>query len=76
MQNDTGSSEGVSRCRFRYLSCNDIPANTLFDFGDDYSFISQKFGKRLELSIDKLDNALVVKVASGNSYLLGMIGLV
>ena len=44
---------------------NGLPANILFDSGANYYFISHKFGGRLALLVDKLDNALVVEVASG-----------
>ena len=44
---------------------NEFPANILFDFGVNYSFISHKFGRRQALPADKLDNALIVEVASG-----------
>ena len=44
---------------------NGLAANTLFDSGANYSFISHKFGGRLALPIEKLDNALVVEVSSG-----------
>lgn len=44
---------------------NVFPTNILFDSGANYSFMSHKFGGRLALLVDKLDNALVVKVVSG-----------
>ena len=44
---------------------NRLPANVLFDSGANYPFISHKFGGRLALPVDTLDNDLVVEVASG-----------
>ena len=43
---------------------NGLPTNILFDFGENYSFISHKFGERLTLPIDNVDNAIVVEVGS------------
>ena len=44
---------------------NELPAQILFDFGANYSFISHEFGRKPALPIDRLDNALLVEVASG-----------
>lgn len=44
---------------------NGLPANILFDSGANYSFVSHKFGGKLALPVEKLDNALIVEVASG-----------
>ncbi|XP_052622334.1 uncharacterized protein LOC128127699 [Lactuca sativa] len=52
----------VASCTFLV---NELPANILFDSEANNSFISHKFGGRLVLHVDKLDNALVVEVVSG-----------
>ncbi|XP_023737290.1 uncharacterized protein LOC111885250 [Lactuca sativa] len=44
---------------------NELSANILFDSGENYSFISHKFGGGLALPVNKLDNALLVEVANG-----------
>ncbi|KAL7619022.1 hypothetical protein Lser_V15G03117 [Lactuca serriola] len=44
---------------------NRFPANLLFNSGENYSFISHKFGERLALPIEEFDDALIVEVASG-----------
>ena len=44
---------------------NEFPANILFDSLANYSFISHKFGRKLTLPVRKLENALLVEVASG-----------
>ncbi|KAL7594215.1 hypothetical protein Lser_V15G28366 [Lactuca serriola] len=49
---------------------NKLPAQILFDSGANYSFISHEFGRKLVLSVDRLDNALLVEVASGNFILV------
>nr|KAJ0223223.1 hypothetical protein LSAT_V11C200069470 [Lactuca sativa] len=44
---------------------NELPAQILFDSGANYSFILHEFGRKLVLPVDRLDNALLVEVASG-----------
>ncbi|XP_023737093.1 uncharacterized protein LOC111885032 [Lactuca sativa] len=43
---------------------NDLPANILFDYRANYSFISHKFGRRVVFHVGKLDSTLVIDVAS------------
>lgn len=42
-----------------------MPANRFFDSGANYSFITRKFGRRLTFPIDRLENVLIIEVASG-----------
>ncbi|KAL7606732.1 uncharacterized protein LOC111889055 [Lactuca sativa] len=44
---------------------NGLAVNILFDSGANYSFVSHRFGGRLAVLIEKLENALVVEVVSG-----------
>lgn len=44
---------------------NTLPAQILFDSGANYSFISHEFGRKLALPDVRLDNSLLVEVASG-----------
>ncbi|XP_023729446.1 uncharacterized protein LOC111877146 [Lactuca sativa] len=47
------------------LLVNELPANILFDSRANYSFVSHKFGGKLALHVEKLNNTLVVEVVSG-----------
>lgn len=48
-----------------------MPANRFFDSGANYSFITRKFGRRLTFPIDRLENVLIIEVASGKFVHVG-----